>query len=337
MRRKKIGVYAFLALFLFLIVQAPLQMTEKVRVRTVKALFPLWRKPWGFRSLFPALATHRGKTYENLLFENEQLSLENHTLQSQLQAYKDWVHGEEYLTDQIKKLEQIHARTLDQNGEKLFFQRRKEEMETILGLKSKGILGKVIFRDPSFWSSSLWLNVGEKNNRALGKVIVAKNSPVVLGNVVVGCVENVDENQCRVRLITDATLSIAVRAVRNETTFLAKGEIHGSGESLWRCRGQTLKGIGFNYDFADAEGLARDLHTGKIQGNFSDAAPISLIEENDLLVTSGLDGVFPAGLQVGKVITVFPLEEGACFYEILATPCVDHLEELSCLWILPPL
>ena len=44
--------------------------------------------------------------------------------------------------------------------------------------------------------------------------------------------------------------------------LLAKGEVHGKSGPLWASKNILLQGTGFNYDFADEVGPARDLRTG---------------------------------------------------------------------------
>ncbi len=120
-----------------------------------------------------------------------------------------------------------------------------------------------------------------------------------------------------------------------ETAYLAKGELHGSSAPLWRSRGQLLRGVGFNYDFEDSEGAARILRTGaSIDGT---RAPTPLLRQGDLLVTTGFDGVFPAGLHVAYVTRIARLREGASSYEIEAKPVVENLDRLHTVFILPPL
>jgi hypothetical protein len=111
-----------------------------------------------------------------------------------------------------------------------------------------------------------------------------------------------------------------------EDGYLAKGEVHGSSAPFWRSRGPILKGIGFNFDFPDDE--------SSLKGEKS-VAP--MIKEGDLLVTSGLDGVFPPGLRVGTVSFVEPLKEGGYAYEIEVRPAVSHLNDLQTVFILPSL
>lgn len=118
--------------------------------------------------------------------------------------------------------------------------------------------------------------------------------------------------------------------------FLAKGELCGSCKAAWKSRGTVLSGIGFNYDYADDEGPARDLRTGAPQDG-SGLAPTPLIKANDLLVTTGMDGVFPAGIPVATVSKVFPLQEGDYYYEIEAIPTAGDMEELTWVTVIPPL
>jgi cell shape-determining protein MreC len=244
-----------------------------------------------------------------------------------------------------------------------------------LELQLQALPARVIFREPASWSSAFWINVGQKDNEALGKSIIAKNSPVLLGSSLVGVVEQVDRRKSRVRLITDAQLVPSERALRGgeqnrfliksvETLlsalelreelfptredaeqlfkslvklkekliipaadlYLGKGELHGTRSPLWRSRSSVLRGVGFNCDFADEEGRARDLRD-----------PTPLLRVGDLLVTTGLDGVFPAGFHVGSIAKIFPLQEGACSYELEAVIAAGRLDELSHVTVLPPL
>jgi rod shape-determining protein MreC len=117
---------------------------------------------------------------------------------------------------------------------------------------------------------------------------------------------------------------------------LAKGEIRGTSNPLWRSRSQVLKGIGFNYDFPDPEGPARDLRSGETYDASRKGEAISLLLPGDLLVTTGLDGVFPPGFRVAIVSKVERLKEGASSYDIEAVSTAGNLEELTHVFVLPP-
>ncbi len=305
-----------------------------------------------------------------LLNDLDALERDNKALTEQLDNVKQWLLHEDRIEEQMIRLEKLGQ----QESRKEFFLKRREQLAQILQLQTKSLPAKVVYREPCSWSSFLWINLGEKHNRALGEVVIAKNSPVVFGNILVGVIEEVKESLSKVRLISDARLIPSVRAVRGPTqhailqrqiealsrtlqeraelfaseqegrvffaflerlgrqensvqedAYLAKGELYGSSFPLWRSRGQKLKGVGFNYDFADEEGLARDLRMGV------------LLKEGDLLVTSGLDGLFPSGLEVATVSKVECLREGACSYQIEAISLLDDLHGLSSVFVLPPL
>lgn len=245
------------------------------------------------------------------------------------------------------------------------------------------VVAQVIYRDPSSWSSAVWVDVGSEQTP-----LVQKDSPVLLGKALVGVVDYVGKRHSRVRLLTDASLHPSVRAVRGnpqnrvllehlypllrhmtvrkdlplskeETLslgkqlvelqerltagegeggwYLAKGVLQGSGTPLWKSSNQTLRGIGFNYDFADDKGPARDLVSGKPLDIKSSAPSLPLLKVHDLLITTGLDGVFPPNLLVAEVSKVFPLREGAYTYEIEATPIVGNLDTLRTLFLIPPI
>lgn len=300
--------------------------------------------------------------------EIEKLHTENQMLYQQLERLKNWILEEQHLDKEKKELIPILTK-----GDP-FFKRRGEYLAKMIYRQMHALPAKIIFRDPSPGSSSVWLNVGLRDNRSLGCEVVAKNSPVVIGKTIVGVVEEVSDKKCLVRLITDRSLSPSVRAVRGgeqnrvlseklqgvikmlalredlygaadvaraltvfkeqlpidtKELYLAKGELHGMAATAWRMPKRTLKGVGFNYDFSDEEGPARNLRTG-IQGE-------PLIKIGDLLVTTGSDGIFPPDFHVAIVTKIFPLHEGGCSYDLEAEMLAPNLSNLSEVFVLPPL
>ncbi len=97
-----------------------------------------------------------------------------------------------------------------------------------------------------------------------------------------------------------------------------------------------LKAIGFNYDYADEKGPARDLRSGIPYDSGRNGQPIALLKVHDILATSGMDGIFPEGLQVAEIVQVDPLEEGAYFYELRAKPTAGNLDTLSLVFVMSP-
>ncbi|MFZ0564735.1 MAG: rod shape-determining protein MreC [Chlamydiales bacterium] len=323
--------YLFLAAFIFLLVSLPTFLIENVRIKLIALFSPSW------------------KTVNNLLGKKEdeqvhRLEGENHLLRIEIAK--------------------LHA---------LLEQKRQTDAAIILP-------AEIIYRDPESWTSSVWIDVGEEDNKVLGQCVVAKNSPVIVGKAVVGAIDFVGKRQSRVRLITDVALKPSVRVLRGyhqkkvlrehlqpilrylreyedtyrdwvshleslqaflseekEDRLLAKGILQGGGTPFWRSVNHTLRGVGFNYDFSDKEGPGRELASGKPLDSESSLLPMPLIKVGDLLVTTGMDGVFPQGLRVAEVSKVLPLQEGAYTYEIEATPLVGNLDTLQTVFVIPPL
>jgi rod shape-determining protein MreC len=120
---------------------------------------------------------------------------------------------------------------------------------------------------------------------------VREGEPVVVAEGVVGRVIKVAANSSRVLLVTDASSAIASLVQRTRT----RGVVRGNGREL-------------SLEFA----LRNEL-----------------VEEDDLVVTSGMGGVFPKGLVVGRVAAVQRNEFGL-FQQIELAPVVDfsRLEEV---------
>ena len=117
----------------------------------------------------------------------------------------------------------------------------------------------------------------------------------------------------------------------NSELLLAKGELQGA---LSLRQPTLLRGVGFNYDIADEKGPARDIRTGQVDAK---GAKLSLILPGDLLLTTGMDGLYPPGFQAGRVQKVLSLEEGGFAYEIEAIISCPTFLRLSKVAILPAL
>ncbi len=115
--------------------------------------------------------------------------------------------------------------------------------------------------------------------------------PVVAAQGVVGRIIKVAPYSARVLLITDASSAVATLIQRTRT----RGIVRGRGDNL-----------SIEYALRDA-----DIQTG------------------DLLVTSGMGGVFPKGLPLGVIKTV-EKDQFGLFQRVSATPTVDfsYLEEV---------
>ncbi|MFN0064696.1 MAG: rod shape-determining protein MreC [Chlamydiales bacterium] len=351
MRRVQYKKYLLLGGALFLLMSVPTLFVERCRYRMIALCAPIWKG--GVRQKSE---------------EHKKLEAENHLLRLEIGQLKRQLQQRSAITSLVKDLQRDIS------------SKRGREITYLIEQQLEAIPAKVIYRDPNSWSSSLWVNVGEKTHPW-----IAKNSPVLIGNACVGVVDYVGKRQSRIRLITDVALNPSVRAVRGffqnvqldeninvvlahlqgrgdipleeeeqleliaileklkhrimmnaESWYLAKGILEGGGAPLWRSRNHVLKGIGFNYDFGDAEGPARALISGKVMEKNSSLPPLPIIQANDLLVTTGMDGIFPPGLRVAEVSKVHPLREGAYAYEIEAIPVVKNLDTIHTVFIIPP-
>ena len=119
---------------------------------------------------------------------------------------------------------------------------------------------------------------------------IRKDMAVITAQGVVGKVQAVLPGTVKVLLLTDPGSTIAVRVMRNREEGLLEGK-------LVNC---SLKYISY---YAD-------------------------IQEGDLLITSGLDGIYPKGLAVARVAKVTK-HEASAFQTVLAQPAVrfSRLEE----------
>ncbi len=119
---------------------------------------------------------------------------------------------------------------------------------------------------------------------------VAPNSATVAARGVVGRVWTVTRNVSKVQLITDAAAGTAVLVQRTRV----QGILLGRGSDL--CKLEYV-------------------------------STLDDVEKGDLLITSGLDGIYPKGLPVGTVVAVSPGADG--LRNILVKPRVrfNRLEE----------
>lgn len=360
MRKSRPIPFLLILAAILLVMSLPRAFSEKGRGTIAALLSPIWERAEKLKSTFQGFLNNDTQVSERVLH----LQAENQALRRELKHVQEIIQQELYLT---------------RSGIS-----RSTAWKKLIDVYAEALPARVIFRNSSSWNSSCWVNVGAEENQRLGRAVIAKNSPVVVGYSLVGVVDYVGKHQSRIRLLTDSGLTPAVRAVRGEpkqkmlaeqlnlmmdalmeqdnlfagadekmrlieeleelekklqanqaSFYLAKGVLSGCSRPSWRSQGVLLKGTGFNCDFADSLSPARDLRTGFIVGA-AKPEPLSILKEKDFLITTGMDGVFPAGLHVAKVVRVKPLQEGDYYYELEAQPVAGNLDELSLVYILPP-
>lgn len=364
--------FLILAGVLTLLLALPKKASHPLRSASLATMIPIWRS-------FDCLAT---KFYSSIFafryhqnpYEKEsdrraieKLETDNQLLRTQIDTVREWLLSEERLEREVALFESI-----EKKGDSLELRERDRCIANQIEAKLRSLPAKVIYREPAIWSETVWIDVGYETSP-----IVEKNSPIVCGSSLVGIVERAEKRRSLVRLITDPTLSVAVRirrgkeedralalvadqllshlrmrpetgheiekwsgfaqALKNDVDlYLAKGILHGSSHSLGRHRSSFLIGEGFNYAFSDREGKARDLRSGNRYGDEKKENE-PLARRGDLLVTSGLDGLFPEGLHVAIVKELEPLEEGDFAIKLFAWSTLGSLDEITHLQVLPSL
>ena len=173
-----------------------------------------------------------------------------------------------------------------------------ERLKALLDLKEqsdiKSVPARVIARDPSIWFNTITINRGSTSG-------VAVNMPVVTGTGIVGRVISVSPFASQVMLITDEKAGAGA----------VVGQLGQSG-ALGSVRGRA------------------DLGVGVIEMRY--VSGLEKVEVNDSVMTTGQDGIYPPGLNVGRVVDV---KKGTATqaHQIIIQPGaqLDHLEEVAVL------
>lgn len=356
--------------------------SEKLRNESATLFTPLWERLFNIKTfVMNSFTSTKAIKNQNIKAEIQQLRIENQLLKLEMDEIHYLHQNHQKIKMQLESFKDIapeEINSLELESDRFF----KQNLTQIARLV-KALPARVIFRSFDQWNSVVWINVGQKDNEKLNMTIVAKNSPVLIDDALVGVIDYVDTSHSRVRLISDPSLTPSVRAMRGgdydnivisnidyilqalstqnspldeqenqqlytllrqlkhslqpykKSWYLAKGELRGSILPLGYSP-PLLKGTGFNYDFDDDEGVSRDLRTGESNAATKEPA-LPILKVNDVLITTGMDGIFPAGLKVAIVSKVNFLKEGDYFYELEARPIATQLEELTRVFVIPPL
>jgi rod shape-determining protein MreC len=176
-----------------------------------------------------------------------------------------------------------------------------ERLKGLLGLKERTgydqVAARVIARDPSVWFNTITINCGSSSG-------VTLNMPVVTAGGIVGRVIVVSPVTAQVMLITDE--KAAAGAVVGQL-----GESGALG---------SVRGLG---------------NTGLLEMRY--VSGLQKVEAGDYILTTGQDGIYPAGLNVGEVVEV---KQGTATqpHHIYIKPSaqLDQLQEVAVLLYRPP-
>jgi rod shape-determining protein MreC len=177
-----------------------------------------------------------------------------------------------------------------------------ERLKGLLNLKETSgydlVAARVIARDPSAWFNVITINAGSSSGIEL-------NMPVVTNSGIVGRIVSVGPWTATVMLITDE--QAAAGAIVGQL---------GQSNALGSVRGLGQKGL---VEMRYVSGLEK-------------------VEVGDYVLTTGQDGIYPSGLNVGEVVEV---KHGTATqpHTIYIRPGarLDQLEEVAVLRYHPPL
>lgn len=175
--------------------------------------------------------------------------------------------------------------------------RENQELRVLLefreGLGLHTLACEVIARDDGYgW----WQTVRLDKGRAAG---IRENMPVITPTGLIGRTTEVSENSCDVLLISDRNFQVSVR-FEPEGSF---GVMHGGGVSL---QGAHTLDVLCPPAPAEVEFVRKDL----------------TINAGETVMTSGLGGIFPAGLVVGRVKRTF-MDASGLYQHAEVVPTAD--------------
>ena len=154
------------------------------------------------------------------------------------------------------------------------------------------IVAEVIGLDASAWFRTITVNQGSRRG-------VELNAPVVAPGGLVGRVISVGPRAARVQLLTDRDCSVGALLSRTRI----RGIVKGSGEQ------------------ASPSGLTLDYVS-----NLED------VVEGDPIVTSGIDGIYPKGITIGRVGSV---RNGPRLFKLIIVEPAASFDRLEEVFILP--
>lgn len=335
----------------------PVSISNSLRLSTFTALQSIYNKIY----FFYHPSSFSIKEYQEKI---HQLEAREILLKNKIEFVKDIVLSDSRLQKRIEELRQITPHSAESNNQRAIY------LAKLLQQELKSIPGKVIFREPLLWNNFLWIDLGESSNRQIGENIIAKDSPVVVGNKVLGVIEEVHETRSKVRLLTDPSLTISVRVTRGKEQNLSllesieellhqldvRSELvegHLTQIALQQLQKSLMQDIG---SYQLAKGILQGSNSSLwrlpahiLQGfgfnyEFSDeeGEKIDLRSQNppiirigDLLITTGFDGIFPKGLLTATVVAVEPLNAGDIFYKIRARAAIENIHEIEFVQVLP--
>jgi rod shape-determining protein MreC len=173
------------------------------------------------------------------------------------------------------------------------YRRLSSVLELAERLPQNPIVAEVVGLDASAWFQTITINRGIARG-------VALNAPVIASGGLVGRVISVGPDVAQVQLLTDRDCSVGALLARTR----ARGVVAGSGEQA------SPTGLTLNY-----------------VSNLED------VVEGDWILTSGMDGIYPKGIAIGRVASV---RNGPRLFKLVTVEPAARLDRLEEVFVLPP-
>ncbi len=199
-------------------------------------------------------------------------------------GFFDYFADKEKLQEEITRLKYENSNLKTQLNESEASKLENEQLRKLLNLKSGNTkfdleTAEVIARNPSNWYDTLTIDKGAANGIAL-------NQPVIsAGNSLVGRISEVGTTWSKVTLLTDPEHAVGSQVLRSGEYGICEGE--GSLSSNGGCR---LSFVSKNAN----------------------------IIAGDTVITSGLGGIYPKGLVIGKIQKIKPDIQGISQYAVIS-------------------
>lgn len=207
------------------------------------------------------------------------------------------------LLQQNENLRQENAEMKVRLQRETELERENERLRALLGFQKMAPLNKrpahIIARDPANWWRNVQIDLGRRDG-------IVVDSPVLTAEGLVGRVSEVSETRSRVVLIGDANCRVSSMVYDPLTRQAVDNGVITAGSSVLD---ESMVELGF---------LSR----------------AGQIKPGQLVVTSGLGGIFPKGILVGQVIDTRPVEFG--LYTVARVKLAVKVNQLEEVWVLMP-
>ncbi|MGH9332214.1 MAG: rod shape-determining protein MreC, partial [Vicinamibacteria bacterium] len=171
------------------------------------------------------------------------------------------------------------------------YRRLSSVLELAERIPGNPVVAEVVGLDASAWFRTITVNRGLTHG-------VSLNAPVIAAGGLVGRVISIGPEIAQIQLLNDRDCSVGALLARTR----ARGIVAGSGEEA------SPTGLTLNY-----------------------VSNLEEVVEGDLIVTSGMDGIYPNGIAIGRVASV---RNGPRLFKLVTVAPSAHLDRLEEVFIL---